>query len=90
MTPLEAQIALAKDLQMALLEDFRNMLRDGTMTAADRAVLRKILADNGWSLDESNLKKSLKDTVDAALDTLPDPKTGDLEAEYGPLRVVNG
>lgn len=86
MSDISDQIHLAQELQMSLLKDFKRMLEDGSATAADRATLRKLLADNGWSLDPSNLKRSLKDTVDAAMD-LPDPKTGDMEAEAGPRLV---
>lgn len=51
MATKKEHLELAEEMQTLLLEDFRNMLRDGTASATDRATIARLLVANGWSLD---------------------------------------
>jgi hypothetical protein len=66
---IEAQAQLAAELQSALLKDFKRLMDDNLMTAADRATLAKILRDNGWSFDISQLPEDLRSKLTSEVST---------------------
>lgn len=57
------QITIAKRLQLKWLLRMERLLDDGTVTSTDLATLARVLAANGWQLDESRLPKNLKDKL---------------------------
>ena len=60
---LKRQIALSEELQDGLLKHFQARLDDGTITAAETAVLAKILLNSGWRLDADQLPQPLRDKL---------------------------
>lgn len=67
--------ALAAQLQTLLLDDYVKLFKDGSATAADRAALAKLLRDNGWTFDPSDVKPDVKDKLTKAVD----PSTLDMD-----------
>lgn len=63
-----AQTEIAVKLQRLLLEDFEAAFKAGTITAADRATLARLLMQNGWSLDPKELPQGLKDKLTTRID----------------------
>ena len=57
------QVELAKALQAKLLAYFDAKLADGTIAPPDVSTLTRLLKDNGWSLDPSQLPDALKGMV---------------------------
>ena len=59
----QEQIARAQRLQAKLLKLFEKRLDDGTISAAEVSTLSRLLMANGWSLDPSQLPKSIRDLL---------------------------
>lgn len=51
------------ELQDLLLDDFIRLAKDKLLTSTDRAVLYRMLRDNGWSLDPSKLPQKVRDLL---------------------------
>lgn len=62
------QISFAKKLQGKLLRYFDNMLDRGLMTPTDAATLGRLLAQNGWSFDETSLPQNLRSKLTKVID----------------------
>ena len=56
------QIDVAVELQILILEDFKELLttRKDELTATDRATIVRLLQANGWSIDPAALPEDLK------------------------------
>jgi hypothetical protein len=63
-----SQIDLAKRLQSKLLRRFEYLLDQGEMSPTDAATLGRLLAQNGWSFDETNLPQSLRSKLTREVD----------------------
>lgn len=57
------QKELAAELQGEVLKSWRDCLKNGTATAADRKAIADFLKGNGWSLDPSKVPQGLKDLM---------------------------
>lgn len=62
------QIDLAKRLQTKLLKHFDRLLDSGEMSPTDAATLGRLLAQNGWSFDESSLPQDLRSKLTKHVD----------------------
>lgn len=67
------QVVAAKKLQGMLLRYFALKLEAGQMTPTDAATLGRMLLQNGWNFDETNLPQDLR----SKLTKLVDPATLD-------------
>ncbi len=66
----EAQRELGEKLQLKLLKRFDKMLDDGSLTAADAAVLARVLRDSGWRIELGDLPENLRDKLTGQVDPM--------------------
>lgn len=59
----QRQIDIAERLQQKWLERMEYLLDSGEITSTDMATLARVLLQNGWSLDPSDLPQSLRDKL---------------------------
>jgi hypothetical protein len=57
------QVEIAKQIQEMLLENFLEILSDGTITSTDRATIVRWLTANGWSVDETDAADDLRELI---------------------------
>jgi hypothetical protein len=62
------QIAIAERIQMKLLERWEKLLNSDEITAAEVAVVTKMLRDSGWTLDPAQLPQGVRDKLTAKID----------------------
>lgn len=64
-TTLNAQVEIAKRLQMLWLQHMEKMFTSDppTITSTDMATLARVLRENGWTLDESKLPEKLRNKL---------------------------
>lgn len=73
------QMSLAEELQDLVLKHARDKLKDGSITAGEFSTVVKLLQDQGWTFDPSDLPADLRGKLTQGIDptTLPNPE------EYG-------
>jgi hypothetical protein len=57
------QVEIGRRLQTKLLEYFEDKLKDKTISPTDVSTLTRLLKDNGWSLDPSQLPDAIRGLV---------------------------
>ena len=72
----EAQVKKAEQLQDLLLDDLIKMFEAGEATSTDRATLAKLLRDNGWSVDASQVPQELKSQLTSSIQAEEDIPDG--------------
>jgi len=75
---------LAEELQELVLEHARDKLRDGSITAGEFSTVVRLLQDQGWTFDPSDLPTDLRTKLTQGIDpsSLPSPEAYGLpEAE---------
>lgn len=65
----QAQVKIAKRLQIKMLERWEALLDSGDLSATDAGHLMKFLLENGWNVDPARMPQGLRDKV-PALDSL--------------------
>lgn len=65
---IKAQIAVMEKLQDLLLKEYLKRLEAGTISDTGMANLQKLLMNNGWSLDETQLPQSLREKLTKVVD----------------------
>ena len=63
MSAVTEQVELGKRLQTLLLAYFEEKLTDKTISPTDVSTLTRLLKDNGWTIDPSQLPDALKNMV---------------------------
>ena len=61
--PKTEQVALAEKLQAAVLRTFERRLKNGTLSDSGIATLVRLLMQNGWTIDPSQLSKGLRSVL---------------------------
>lgn len=62
------QIEIAERIQQKLLERWEKILDDESASAAEVAVMTKMLRDSGWTLDPTRIPQGLKDKLTDKVD----------------------
>lgn len=70
------QHSLAEELQDLVLKHARDKLTDGSITAGEFSTVVKLLQDQGWTFDPSELPVNLKEKLTQRIDpmSLPTPE----------------
>lgn len=66
-----------------LLDDFERMLKDGSITAADRATLARMLKENGYAFDANSTKQNLGNKLTGKVDPKSVTKDDDVIPLFG-------
>ena len=66
--PKKEHLEIAERLQLALLKYFETKLADNSLTDTGAATLARLLMQNGWSLDPSQMPEGLRGKLTANVD----------------------
>lgn len=64
----QEQINAGERIQDALLKRWEKILEDESISAAEVAVIVKMLRDSGWTLDPTRLPQGIKDKLTEKVD----------------------
>jgi hypothetical protein len=82
------QVEIGRRLQTRLLEYFEGKLDDKTISPTDVSTLTRLLKDNGWSLDPSQLPDAIRGLV--KLDKHDEKLEGDRVLDIAEARARRG